>query len=50
VKRLDEYYTRPLPAAILASDDPRLRQLFGLGANAPSIHGAAYAPGHPAFT
>lgn len=50
VKRMDEYYTRPLPTAILESADPRLRQLFGLGANAVSIHGAAYAQGNPAFT
>jgi ectoine hydroxylase-related dioxygenase (phytanoyl-CoA dioxygenase family) len=49
VKRMDEYYARPLPDAILHSDDARMRQLFGLDTNAVSIHGAAYAPGNETF-
>lgn len=49
VKRMDEYYTRPLPPEITGSEDPRLRQLFGLGTNATSIHGSAYAAGNATF-
>ncbi len=50
MKRMDEYYTRPLPNEILESNDPRLRQLFGLDTHAVSIHGAAYTKGNAAFT
>ncbi len=49
VKRMDEYYTRALPGEIIESEDPRLRQFFGLGAKAMSIHGAAYTEGNATF-
>jgi len=34
---------------ITGSEDPRLRQLFGLGTNATSIHGSAYTAGNATF-
>ena len=49
MKRMDEFYERPLPSAILESEDPRVRQLFGLELMGESVHGASYRRGHPAF-
>jgi ectoine hydroxylase-related dioxygenase (phytanoyl-CoA dioxygenase family) len=41
VKRMDNYFTQPLPADLLASPDPLIRQLLGLGLRpgVPSYHG-----------
>ncbi|MDA1190553.1 MAG: phytanoyl-CoA dioxygenase family protein [Candidatus Poribacteria bacterium] len=41
VKRMDNYFTQPLPADLLASDDPMTRQLLGLGLrkDVASYHG-----------
>jgi ectoine hydroxylase-related dioxygenase (phytanoyl-CoA dioxygenase family) len=41
IKRMDNYYTQPLPADLLASTDPLKRQLLGLGLRpgVPSYHG-----------
>jgi ectoine hydroxylase-related dioxygenase (phytanoyl-CoA dioxygenase family) len=42
MKRLDEYYSTPLPEYILNSPDPIVRQLFGVQSMAPSVHGNDY--------
>lgn len=43
MKRLDEFFTRPLPTYILESKDPLVRQLFGLELSlAETIHGKTY--------
>ena len=41
VKRMDDYFTQPLPAELLHTKDPLKRQLFGLGLRegAPNYHG-----------
>lgn len=41
IKRMDDFYRAPLPDSILESDDPVVRQLFGLALapGAPSPHG-----------
>jgi ectoine hydroxylase-related dioxygenase (phytanoyl-CoA dioxygenase family) len=39
IKRMDEFYKRPLPQYILDNDDPLVRQLFGLGLTIESVHG-----------
>lgn len=41
VKRMDNYFTQPLPAELLRSTDPLTRQLLGLGLTpgAPNYHG-----------
>jgi hypothetical protein len=43
LKRFDEFYRDPLPERVTLSDDPLLRQLFGLGLRGRSIHGAVYS-------
>jgi ectoine hydroxylase-related dioxygenase (phytanoyl-CoA dioxygenase family) len=46
MKRMDEFYERPLPSYILESDDPLVRQLFGLELTlAPSLYGDGYRRG-----
>jgi hypothetical protein len=42
MKRMDEFDGTPLPAYITQSEDPLVRQLFGLGLIGTSVHGAAY--------
>jgi ectoine hydroxylase-related dioxygenase (phytanoyl-CoA dioxygenase family) len=44
MKRLDEFYRTPLPDYIRESDDPMVRQLFGIEQFSPSVHGASYNP------
>jgi ectoine hydroxylase-related dioxygenase (phytanoyl-CoA dioxygenase family) len=44
MKRLDEYYTTPLPDYIRESDDPLVRQLFGIELPMPGVHGKSYNP------
>jgi ectoine hydroxylase-related dioxygenase (phytanoyl-CoA dioxygenase family) len=44
IKRLDEFYSSPLPDYVLHADDPWVRQLFGAGTAAPSVHGDDYNP------
>jgi ectoine hydroxylase-related dioxygenase (phytanoyl-CoA dioxygenase family) len=44
MKRLDEFYETPLPAYVSNAEDPWVRQLFGVGTAAPSVHGADYNP------
>lgn len=41
IKRMDNYFTQPLPAALLHTDDPLKRQLLGLELRpgVPSYHG-----------
>ena len=41
IKRMDNYFTQPLPAALLQTQDPLKRQLLGLGLRpgVPSYHG-----------
>jgi ectoine hydroxylase-related dioxygenase (phytanoyl-CoA dioxygenase family) len=39
IKRMDEFYRRPLPDYVLEHDDPLVRQLFGLGLATASVHG-----------
>jgi ectoine hydroxylase-related dioxygenase (phytanoyl-CoA dioxygenase family) len=41
IKRMDNYFTQPLPADLLATTDPMKRQLLGLGLRPgiPSYHG-----------
>ena len=39
IKRMDEFYRRPLPEYIVAHDDPLVRQLFGRGIAVASVHG-----------
>jgi len=41
IKRMDNYYTQPLPADLLTTTDPMTRQLLGLGLRpgVPSYHG-----------
>lgn len=41
IKRMDNYFTQPLPADLLAAQDPLKRQLLGLGLREgiPSYHG-----------
>src|SRR5437660_8019858 len=41
-KRLDMFYRTPLPSYITGSDDPFIRQLFGLQLPQPNIHGPDY--------
>lgn len=41
IRRMDDFYRDPLPAAILTSDDPVLQRLFGLHPETP-VHGATY--------
>jgi ectoine hydroxylase-related dioxygenase (phytanoyl-CoA dioxygenase family) len=42
IKRMDEFYRTPLPAYVSESDDPLVRQLFGLGLIGTSVHGEGY--------
>jgi ectoine hydroxylase-related dioxygenase (phytanoyl-CoA dioxygenase family) len=44
MKRLDDFYETPLPAYVRESDDPLVRQLFGVEQHSPSVHGASYNP------
>jgi ectoine hydroxylase-related dioxygenase (phytanoyl-CoA dioxygenase family) len=45
MKRMDEFYKTPLPDRILESEDPLIRQLFGLELTlAPSFFGGGYNP------
>lgn len=41
IKRMDNHFTQPLPADLLAEKDPLIRQLLGLGLRdgAPNYHG-----------
>ena len=41
IKRMDDFYRSPLPDAILASEDPVVRRLFGLDPGS-LVHGATY--------
>lgn len=49
VKRMDEFYKTPLPRIVAESDDPRVKQLFGIELASVSMHGPSYSNGHPAF-
>jgi ectoine hydroxylase-related dioxygenase (phytanoyl-CoA dioxygenase family) len=39
IKRMDEFYRRPLPDYVVNHQDPLVRQLFGLGLTTESVHG-----------
>jgi Phytanoyl-CoA dioxygenase (PhyH) len=41
IKRMEDFYRSPLPDAILASEDPVIRRLFGLDPGS-LVHGATY--------
>jgi ectoine hydroxylase-related dioxygenase (phytanoyl-CoA dioxygenase family) len=45
MKRLDDFFRRPLPAHVIESGDPLVRQLFGLELSVPSVHGEGYWDG-----
>lgn len=47
LKRMDEFAATPLPEYVTSSDDPVVRQLFGLGLTVPSVHGADYNADNP---
>lgn len=49
MKRMDEFFERPLPDYVAKADDARVRQLFGLELSTVSVHGESYRKGHPAF-
>jgi ectoine hydroxylase-related dioxygenase (phytanoyl-CoA dioxygenase family) len=43
MKRLDQFFRRPLPAHVVDSPDPLVRQLFGLEPAVEPVWGAGYA-------
>lgn len=42
LRRMDDYYLRPLPDEILSSDDPYTKRLFGLDGEGSLIHASTY--------
>jgi ectoine hydroxylase-related dioxygenase (phytanoyl-CoA dioxygenase family) len=50
MKRMDEFYETELPASVLESDEPVVRQLFGLECVAASpMHGELYSGANPHY-